>query len=258
MRKIHLVFYVLLCFLLLCSCSATATTSNNIGQNDNKRITELEQQLADSQTQIVQLKTDVTTQTKKLTEYTNQLSDSQSKLVSCQNEAVDLKSRLDSLNAVSVTYVSYDKKYRFVGKSAEVLWLPCAGSPKVAATILPNSVVEVLFACTPETGTAQETWLYVLFPIYDSPMDNRGWIREADTQPYTAETQKLVQGDVFVKKGAEIIEGDSANLTDQKSKLDMDVRGRIEGREQDLVRVAAAGGMSFWVNIKYVAYPKIE
>jgi hypothetical protein len=44
-------------------------------------------------------------------------------------------------------------------------------------------------------------WLYISIPVYDAPMNYKGWIKESDTVLYTKDKINSVQGDVKVKKG---------------------------------------------------------
>lgn len=176
---------------------------------------------------------------------------------SLQMEISVLSSELNK-NIPSVTYCTYKDKQRFVQKELDILLYPQKGAPPLN-TILPNTVVQVLDSGIPETEE-RELWLYVIIPTYDCPINNRGWIRESDTVPITKENQKLIQSNVWVKKGTEIyevFEFDKISTT-TPTKLAYDASGRLEEKRDGYARISCAGGWDFWVEEKYVIYPSVE
>lgn len=157
-----------------------------------------------------------------------------------------------------ITYTTYSYSSRFVPKETEVLWFPLENSPKV--TFIPrNSIVNVLDAGLSETE-GRELWLYVEAPVYDTPMNFKGWIREKDTVEYTKENQKDVQSDVIVKKGISFYEGCTFEsiASTQPKELPYDTIGRIIKKRDGYVELECSGGWYFWVEEKYIEYPSTK
>ncbi|MEW5763052.1 MAG: hypothetical protein AB1776_07615 [Bacillota bacterium] len=102
---------------------------------------------------------------------------------------------------LTINHRTYPAKQRFVEKETPLLAMPREGSV-VLRDILPRSVVKVLDAADSDG----ELWLYVEVPVYDSPSNMKGWIREADSVPLTEENRKLVQSDVTVRAGTRVYE----------------------------------------------------
>lgn len=147
---------------------------------------------------------------------------------------------------LSVTYIGYEESYRFVSKSAPVLWMPDDRSPKVCD--IQDKLVNVLFA-----GYTSEdnVWLFVSFMTYDTPTNNRGWIRESKTDKYTKDNQKLVN-DIIIPKGTLGID------QNEDYKPTKDQLGFIEKREGNKVLVMFVGGEEVWYYKKDIKYPPLE
>ncbi|WP_174278160.1 hypothetical protein [Desulfosporosinus meridiei] len=69
-----------------------------------------------------------------------------------------------------------------------------------------------------------------------------------------------MQGDVYIKEGTPIYEVEQFNELNSVAlnKTPKDVRGRIEKREGSFVNLMAPGGWYFWVEDKYLIFPKVE
>jgi hypothetical protein len=147
---------------------------------------------------------------------------------------------------LSVTYREYQEQYRFIGKTAPVLWMPCESSPKVID--LTNTLVEVLFA---GYTADQNIWLFVTYKTYDTPTNNRGWILQSKTDKYTKENQKLVK-DIIIPKGTPEADNNEDNVESY------DQFGFIKKQEQDRVLVMFAGGKEVWYYKKDIKYPPLE
>lgn len=145
-----------------------------------------------------------------------------------------------------VNYIGYEDHYRFISKSASILWMPDDSSPKV--TELTNTLVEVMFA---GYTTENNVWLFVSYRTYDSPTNNRGWIRESNTETYTKENQKLVK-DIIIPKGTFGVDNNPDYVED------IDQFGFIEKREDDKVLVMFAGGKELWYYEKNIKYPPLD
>lgn len=147
---------------------------------------------------------------------------------------------------LSVTYIGYEEHYRFISKSSAILWMPDENGPKVCD--LSNTLVEVMFA---GYTTEDCTWLFVSFRTYDTPSNNRGWIRESNTEKYTKENQKLVK-DIMIPKGTRRADRNEENAENY------DRFGLIEKQEEDKVLVMFAGGDEGWYYKKDIKYPPVD
>ena len=147
---------------------------------------------------------------------------------------------------LSVTYTGYEESYRFVSKSAPVLWMPDDSSPKVCD--LNDTLVEVIFA---GYTTYDTTWLFVVFRTYDTPTNNRGWIRESNTEKYTKENQKFVK-DIIIPKGTLGVDKNE-NYVESYDQF-----GFIEKQEEDKVLIMFAGGKEVWYYKKDIKYPPLD
>jgi len=156
---------------------------------------------------------------------------------------------------MTINHRTYPAKLRFVEKETPLLAMPRQGSV-VLRDILLRSVVKVLDAADVDG----ELWLYVEVPVYDSPSNMRGWIREADTVPLTEENRKLVQSDVTVRAGTRVYEVfEFAKIASTPPvKLLHDERGRLEEKRDGYARISCPGGRDFWVEERFVVYPPVD
>jgi hypothetical protein len=124
-------------------------------------------------------------------------------------------------------------------------------------TIEPNTVIQVLDAAQCQE---QQLWLYVSIPVYDTPINFKGWIPESETVKLTKDNIEQVQGDVSLNKGTPIYGVDEFSKISAaaSTKITNDVRGRILKREGSFVYLMSPGGWDFWVEEKYLIYSKID
>ena len=173
---------------------------------------------------------------------------------SCSNNSENLSTSTSSneitipsgYETLSVTYTGYEESYRFVSQAAPVLWMPDDTSPKVCD--LNDTLVEVMFA---GYTTYDTTWLFVVFRTYDTPTNNRGWIRESNTEKYTKENQKLVK-DIIIPKGTLGVDKNE-NYVESYDQF-----GFIEKQEEDKVLIMFAGGKEAWYYKKDLKYPSLD
>lgn len=165
----------------------------------------------------------------------------------------------DYQSTPSITYCTYEFDKRLVTDQLIVHLYPSDNAPKIPRTIEPYTVVNVLDSGLLETE-GRELWLYVTFPVYDTPMDNKGWIKEMDTVALTEENKVLVKSNIDLKKGTPIYEVDIIdNIQSSKStELSDDVTGRIERDDRGYIYIQCGGGWSFWVEKKYIIYPTVN
>jgi outer membrane murein-binding lipoprotein Lpp len=172
-----------------------------------------------------------------------------------QQDLKTAKNSNNTLQNININYMDYSFKKRFVEKESKILGLPYDESV-VLNPIGPNTVVTVIDAATVEN----DVWLYVAIPVYDSPVNMKGWIRESESSEYTKDKVKSVQSDVTVKAGADVYEADdfsSINLV-KPTKADSSDKGRIEEKKEGYVCISCPGGRTIWVSEKSVVYPAVE
>lgn len=150
-----------------------------------------------------------------------------------------------SSQSLSINYVEYADKHRFVSKELKLLCLPKEGS-KVLNNIDANTVVDVLDAAKTDDD---ELWLQVQIPVYDSPSNFKGWIKEKDTEPVT-QGNLQARTNITIKAGTTVWEvyADTSQISSQNErKLECDTPGRIEKKENGYVWVSCPGGSGFWI-----------
>jgi len=195
--------------------------------------------------------------------------------IGCSNKSNNLKSENQTLKAENaqlkdkvsqleksintkplfIDYVEINEKVRFIEKENNILALPQSGS------IIMRPVASNTLATVYEKALVdQESWLFVQIPVYDTPTNNRGWIKESDTIAYTKDKIKLVQSDVEIKAGSEVYETFEFNniKTTTPIKLTMIDRGRLEEKKDGYCRISQAGGKDIWVKEISVIYPEVK
>ena len=179
-----------------------------------------------------------------------------SKIQSLENENTELRLKIDQVNSLSIAYQYYEDKQRFVPKESQINALPITNF-KLLRSIEANTVIQVLDAAQCQD---QKLWLYVSVPVYDTPVNFKGWIPESETVKLTKDNVKLVQGDVLLKAGTPIYEVDQFNQikSTTATKASNDDRGRIEKRQDSYVYFMSPGGRYFWVEEKYIVFPTVD
>jgi outer membrane murein-binding lipoprotein Lpp len=177
------------------------------------------------------------------------------KIEALQTENTALKSGAEQLDSLSMAYQTYADKQRLVPKESRIYALPIQGF-KILRPIEANTVVQVFDAASCQD---QQLWLYVAVPVYDTPVNMKGWIPEAETVKLTKDNVGLVQGDVFLKAGTPIYEVERFAEIRQAApvKITGDTRGRIEKRQESFAYLRSPGGWNFWVEAKYLIFPPV-
>ncbi len=172
-----------------------------------------------------------------------------------QDEIADLNEEMQSFKELNMKYEGFEGKKRFVEKEIDILALPL-GNASPLNGIGENTVVEI----NDRVFSDGESWYYVTIPVYDTPINVKGWIREKDTVPYTKDKQKLVQSDVYFKKGTPVYETDDISLIDslQPTLTTIDRRGRLEEKSNGFAVIACPGGEYLVIEGKYLRYPQPE
>lgn len=99
------------------------------------------------------------------------------------NELVSL--RENSNFSGGMLYIEPKYKVNFIEKELKLLSLPHEKS-YVLRIIQSNALVQI----NDLIEVKGKRWLNVTAPVYDTPMDFKGWIKESDTVPFTEEKEK--------------------------------------------------------------------
>lgn len=161
----------------------------------------------------------------------------------------------NSIDDLQLRYIDYSFKKVFIEKEIDLLGLPESAGP-IINKISKNTVVKVIKAA----NVKDSIWLYIEIPVLDSPVDFRGWIREADTIKYTKEQIKLVQSPVTIKSGESVYEVDDFNKIQSSKPLAANENdwGRIEEKRDGYVSLDCPGGRTVWVKESSLVYPEAE
>lgn len=183
----------------------------------------------------------------------NKISQLEEELKSKSN--VTTEDKINEISGLTINYIGNTNKKRFVEKQIDLLALPINNSIKLN-TILQNTVITIY-----DTANVDNIiWLYVSIPVYDSPSNYKGWIKEADTIAYTKDIMSKVQSNITVKSGAKAYE--TENFEEIKTatpyKSSGDEQGRIQERKEGYVKLECAGGKTIWVKDTEVIYPEID
>lgn len=224
--------FIVLIFLILTGCSAKDIEKELV---KNNTYYELEiDDLKNLQEETKNLKKEI----KELKEQINKL----------ENNKLDPK---------SLTYINYNYKSRLVKAEQKFYIYPGENSPLVGNVIKAGTYLEVLDAGILEDDK-REVWLYVKIPVYDTPMDCKGWIKEEYTVLYNNESKEEVVNGILILKGVHIY----AEYEDIKENnfniLDTDKIGMINNVIDDYANVAVAGGETFWIRKSDITYPDIS
>lgn len=164
----------------------------------------------------------------------------------------DYKLKVTQQNEFTIAYIDVPEKVRFIEQEIELLALPLKDS-KGLNPISANTLVTVLDRAT----VKEQIWMYIEIPVYDTPANNKGWMLEEDSVPYTADKKELVQSDVRIKSGAEVYE--TYEFEDIKNTspiiLSNEERGRLQEKREGYCLISQAGGNHIWVLEQSIIYP---
>ncbi|MFZ3588807.1 hypothetical protein ACOI1C_05885 [Bacillus sp. DJP31] len=156
---------------------------------------------------------------------------------------------------LSFNYLEPLEKRRFVLKELPLLILPQVDSQSLN-TISPNTVVEI----QDFVEVNGEVWLHVTIPVFDSPTNMKGWIKEEDSELYTLEKQEFVKSPVMVKEGTNVYKVDLVTelSTVEAEKNEANQTCFISDEQDEYLALGCAGGTSFIVKKSDVVYPTLE
>lgn len=174
----------------------------------------------------------------------------------------NLKAKLIEEEKINISF-SYsglpkNEEVRIVPKETDLLVSPYNGAWKLNK-IWKNTLITVHDKVSVSSDIEKNSmWYFVSIPVYDTPMNYKGWIRVEDTIDYNEETKMILQGDVNIPKGSKIIKSfDLPNKEDEikYQTTEYEMRGRIEDRKNGFVLIACPGGLSYWVKEEDIEYP---
>lgn len=159
-----------------------------------------------------------------------------------------------TIKNITINYIENRNNKVFIEKQSDLLALPLDNSMKLNI-IYENTVVNVL-----DTAEINNViWLYVSIPVYDTPANYKGWIKESDSVLYTKSIMNKVQSDVKVKEGEDVYETfnfeDIKILTPSKANKE---RGRIVEKKDGYLRINCPGGKTIWVKDTSIIYPDVD
>ncbi len=149
-----------------------------------------------------------------------------------------------------------DEKIRFIKEATEIFALPYLESKEtVRSPIWENTIVTVY----DKISLSNVEWYYVSIPVYDAPMDMKGWVLAEKTYDYSEETRDLLQSDVYIEIGTLVYEGDEfpeAWKEEELIETTYEQRGRIEERRDGFIKLLCTGGSTLWVREEELIYPE--
>lgn len=238
MKKILLIL-LLLTVVMQCGCT-------NTDGSEKERITLLEKDIEQYIQNIQQL------------EMKNEKSESE--IENLKEDLYNKNSEIAKLNeekieTLIINYISNDSKKVFIEEQKNLFAIPDEKS-QILSYIMSYSVIDVID--TVEVNNV--VWLYVSIPVYDTPSNYKGWVRNSDTVAYTKDKISSVKSDAKVKAGSELIE--SFDFPDIKEVIpdiaEYDESGRISDKRDGYVRLDCHGGRSIWVHEEDLIYPEPE
>ena len=184
----------------------------------------------------------------KISQLENELRDKNSKISELQNF------QNNAMKDIMINYIENRNSKMFVEKKCDLLALPIENTI-ILNFIDENTVVNVLD--TVEVNNV--IWLYVSIPVYDTPSNYKGWIKETDSILYTKEIMNKVQSDVKVMEGEDVYE--TSNFEDIKIVTPYKAnkeRGRIVEKKDGYVRINCPGGKTILVKDTSIIYPDVN
>lgn len=236
MKKIVSMLFILSAVILF-GCTNTNISAEDQIMQLNQEIKHLDQEIQHFETKNQKVE--------------REMKDLKAELYDKNKEITKLKE--EKIETLSINYISSDAKKVFIEEQKNLLALPDDKS-QIFNYIMSYSVIDVLD--TAEVNN--EIWLYVSIPVYDTPSNYKGWIRNSDTTAYTKDKISSVKSDVKVKAGSEITE--AYDFADIKTVIpditEYDESGRISDKRDGYVRLDCHGGRSIWVRAEDIIYPE--
>lgn len=176
-----------------------------------------------------------------------------------ESEAVDVVEVDDvkqEREIIPINYESYEQSRRLVNKELDLLAWPHLGA-QLVNQMLPGTLVNIEYAAT---TTDDERWLFVTIPTYDCPCNNRGWIKELDSEEITEANRMSANNGVAIFIGTMVYESfefDPQALT-EPIMIENNMRGVIVEVQEDYALIMTGGGREFWMKKEDIGFPLPE
>ncbi len=172
-------------------------------------------------------------------------------------ENTDSNVSIKGLSFLSTESREVTEKYKFVENQNYLYLGPYQSSPRINI-IEGNTLVKVI----EEMYVNNVPWLQVEMPVYDTPMDNIGWIKESATQKYSNSVKsKILRGIQFgMREGAKVYETKTGKFSDINDSnaviLDRPILCIIIERMNGYAKVETGSGYgTFWVKESDIVFP---
>lgn len=170
-------------------------------------------------------------------------------------EITDSNVSYEGLSDIRTEGRDVSEKYKFVENPNYLYLGPYLSSPRISI-IEGNTLVKVI----EEMYVNNVLWLQVEMPVYDTPMDNIGWIKESVTQKYNNSVKsKILRGiDVGIKVGTKIYKTEKfSDISDSNAVILDSPKGIfIIERMNGYAKVGMGGGEGpYWMKESDIQYP---
>ncbi len=170
-----------------------------------------------------------------------------------ESEVVEVVEVEQEPEIIPINYEGYVQTRRLVNKELDLLAWPHLDA-QLVNQMLPGTLVSIEYAAT---TTNDERWLFVTIPTYDCPCNNRGWIKEADSEEITEANRMSANNGIAIYMGAMIYEGaefDPEALS-EPIMAEYNMRGVIIEVQEDYARIMTGGGREFWMKKEDIGFP---
>lgn len=167
-----------------------------------------------------------------------------------ESVAVDAKRERE---IIPINYESYEHSRRLVNKELDLLAWPNLDA-QLVNQVLPGTLVSIEYAAT---TIDNERWLFITIPTYDCPCNNRGWIKESDSEEITEANRLTINNGIAIYIGTMVYEGfefDSLALA-EPIMIEYNMRGVIVEVQEDYAMIMTGGGREFWMKKEDIGFP---
>jgi hypothetical protein len=156
--------------------------------------------------------------------------------------------------SLSLNYIDNSDQRRFIARDLPLLILPKEGSGELNL-IEANTVIEV----EDFVEVNHEVWIYVTIPVFDAPMNMKGWVKEIDTEVYTKEIMQQVKSPIVVEEGTSVFKVDFGQIQSATpTKAEQKYNCFVSDEQDGYLALGCAGGGSFIVKKEEAIYPSVE
>ncbi|WP_105616350.1 hypothetical protein [Vallitalea okinawensis] len=246
MKKIKILSIVVVLSLSLFGCSE----DTDIKEEYNKKISDLE----DKNKELMDRNREIEEANETLLKNIDLLEDN------IENLQLEIEETAYSQFRGGLLYVGYEDNelLRVVDHQGSIKALPVEYAEDINV-IEANTLIQVLDKVEVHTDSELgNEWYYVAIPVYDTPMDYKGWIRVSETIPYSKENQKQITN-VSITNGEKIVE--SYEFPNFEGEVNYEIADNISGKIEEFrngyVRLSCVGGRAIWVKEDSLIYPEL-